>query len=218
MCIIALKPENTFITDKTIEQMWENNSDGAGFMYADRGNVVIVKGLMSLTAFMNEYRKVQRRKLVMHFRIRTHGPVSPRLTHPFWITKGGLAMVHNGIISSYSNATLAGESDTSMYARALSKRYENPLDSICDPLEYERIVKEIGYSKLVFMNGDGETQIVNEKMGHWHNGCWFSNYGYEPYKYSYSSFTSYKTVGATSGDDDWDYSEWLPKGWNRSVD
>ena len=40
MCIIAIKPAGTHLpTTTTIENMWYNNRDGAGFMYAKDGNV-----------------------------------------------------------------------------------------------------------------------------------------------------------------------------------
>lgn len=195
MCIIALKPAGKTITDETLKNMWESNDDGAGFMYADRGKVRVVKGLMTFADFLAAYKRIgDHRKIVMHFRIRTHGAVSPALTHPFWIRKGGLAMVHNGIISSIGhNHAAQDESDTSLYAKILAHRYPDPLEAISSPEEHEKIVKEIGWSKLVFLTGAGEHIIVNEKSGDWEDGCWYSNRSFSNTYRKYGNWTSYYT-------------------------
>jgi predicted glutamine amidotransferase len=191
MCIIALKPAGISIPESSLKNMWDNNDDGAGFMYADRGRVRVVKGLMKFEHFLSAYKRVgDHRKIVMHFRIRTHGAVSAALTHPFWIRKGDLAMVHNGIISSVGSSSGhdAEESDTSLYAKVLAHRYSDPLDALTNQAEVEQIVKEIGWSKLVFLTGEDEHIIVNEKSGDWVGGCWYSN---SSHQHNYRGFKSW---------------------------
>jgi predicted glutamine amidotransferase len=192
MCIIALKPEGFEISEETLRNMWENNDDGAGFMYADRGKVRVVKGLMTFEKFLDAYRRVgEHRKIVMHFRIRTHGTVSPELTHPFWIRKGTLAMVHNGIITATNHHNFSGESDTSLYAKVLAHRYPDPLDALTNQAEVDKIVSEIGWSKLVFLTGDNGHIIINEKSGEWVDGCWFSNSSHKKTYRSFHNWSSY---------------------------
>lgn len=193
MCIIALKPAGAKLSDETIRNMWDNNDDGAGIMYADRGKVRIVKGLMNLEDFKKAYQRIgNHRKMVMHFRIKTHGAVSAELTHPFWIRKGSLAMVHNGIITLTSDMNIGNESDTSIYAKVLAHRYDDPREALRSETELQRITSEIGWSKLVFLDGNNEHIIVNEKSGDWVDGCWFSNSSHKSsYKrWSYSRYTS----------------------------
>jgi predicted glutamine amidotransferase len=187
MCIIAFKPEGIKISEDRLKKMWDSNSDGAGMMYADRGKLRIVKGLMTFDNFLETYKKIgDHRKMVLHFRIKTHGAVIPSLTHPFWVHHGKVAMVHNGVIPS-KQRTCPTESDTSIYAKELGHRYDNVMEALTAPSEYESIVKEIGYSKLVFMDRNGDHFFVNEKMGVWDEGCWFSNYGFQGWSYSWSS-------------------------------
>jgi predicted glutamine amidotransferase len=203
MCIIALKPAGISIPESSLKNMWDNNDDGAGLMYADRGHVRVVKGLMKFEDFLSAYKSVgEHRKIVMHFRIKTHGAVSAELTHPFWIRKGDLAMVHNGVISSVGSTISSyngTESDTSLYAKILSHRYPDPREALENEEEIKRIVSEIGWSKLVFLDSDGEHVIVNEKSGDWVDGCWFSN---GSHKTSYRNFKSYSYYG------DWESTEW----------
>ena len=52
MCIIAIKPAGKeMIPDDIIENMFDYNSDGAGFMYPDLCAVRIRKGFMKLKEF-----------------------------------------------------------------------------------------------------------------------------------------------------------------------
>lgn len=194
MCIIAVKPEGITLPDSIVEGMWNNNSDGAGFMYADRGRVKVVKGLMTLAKFKKALANHMHRKLVMHFRIRTHGDVMPSLTHPFWVVKNGVAMVHNGIIWDFAKKATNHESDSLLFARDIGRRFgNNTMAALADPQINEGIATEIGWSKLVFMDGSGETIFVNEKMGHWKDGVWYSNSGYTTWSWKGSS-TKYGSI------------------------
>jgi branched-subunit amino acid aminotransferase/4-amino-4-deoxychorismate lyase len=66
------------------------------------------------------------------------------------------------------------------------------------------VLIDIGLSKLVFMNGDGRIQILNEQMGHWSDdGVWYSNH----------SYTNYKVYDETFGMIDYN-----PENWQVSAD
>lgn len=117
MCIIAYKPAGkAMFSADLVKNMFENNPDGAGFMYAKDGKVHYAKGYMSLDD-LNKALDVLKKKvdldsvpLVMHFRISTQGGVDKSLCHPFPVCssyasmrklKGtcDCAIAHNGIIS-----------------------------------------------------------------------------------------------------------------------
>lgn len=184
MCIIAMKPEGIILSEGKLRHMWTNNPDGAGFMYAEDGKLHIVKGMMTFASFMSAYNEVgPKRKMVLHFRIRTHGAIKPEMTHPFWINSE-LGMVHNGTIVKVANETTALRSDTAVFAQKLANEYSDPLTAIQNPFHKAMIESFIGYSKLVFMDSTGETYIFNESMGNWEKGVWFSNNGHKPAKTS----------------------------------
>lgn len=192
MCIIALKPAKVSFSKKQLKTMWDNNPHGAGFMYAEDGKVKIVKGLMTLEALWDAIQAVgPLRKLVIHFRIRTHGAQSAELTHPFWIREGKLGMVHNGVIRTLVNETSDAESDTAVFARKLSAAYSNPLLAIRNPFHRDMLEAYIGFSKMVFMEGDGSTYILNEHMGEWSKNVWYSND-------KYKDATKYRTTYTTT--------------------
>jgi len=181
MCIIALKPEKVQFSRAQLKIMWDNNPDGAGFMYAEDGVVKIVKGLMTLDALENAINEVgPLRKLVIHFRIRTHGAISKELTHPFWITENSLGMVHNGVIRNLVNQTSEAESDTAVFARSFADAYVSPLQAIRNPFHRDMLEAYIGFSKMVFLDSKGRHYILNESLGTWENNVWYSNDRFKP--------------------------------------
>lgn len=183
MCIIAVKPEKVQFTKAQLKVMWAANPHGAGFMYAEKGEVKVVKGLSTLAALIKAIDAVgPLRKMVFHFRIRTHGAMSDEMTHPFWVREGKLAMVHNGVIRAVVNETTDKESDTSVFARKLSNNYVDPLAAIQSDFHRQMIEAYIGQSKLVFMDGTGSTYILNEHMGEWSKNVWYSNNKYKEAK------------------------------------
>jgi predicted glutamine amidotransferase len=191
MCIIALKPAKVLLTKTQMKTMWDHNPHGAGFMYAEDGKVKIVKGCLTLDELWKSVQAVgPLRKLVLHFRIRTHGAIGAEMTHPFWIRENKLAMVHNGVIRAMVNATTDQESDTAVFARTLSAAYSNPITAIRNEFHRELLESYIGASKMVFMEGDGTTHILNEHMGEWHNNVWYSN---DRYKAKSSTYTRSET-------------------------
>jgi len=98
MCIIAIKPKKVKISNINLKNCWDNNPDGAGFMYSENNELIIEKGLMTFEDFSESYNKInpENKDVVIHFRYGTHGKVCKELTHPFSINSN-LALVHNGI-------------------------------------------------------------------------------------------------------------------------
>ena len=87
MCIIVAKEKGKSLpSKKTLKRCFDYNSDGAGFMYVDKGKVIIDKGYMSFTSFYNRLKElkekfdIQNKALVMHFRIGTSGKGAKNLT------------------------------------------------------------------------------------------------------------------------------------------
>lgn len=137
MCIIIVKPAGEKLPDENIlTQCFENNPDGAGYMYRDGGKVQIQKGFMSLRSllesleWMEEDIGLTQRDLVIHFRMATHGHIVPELTHPFPISKYSddltslvyscnAAIAHNGILYQYAPKGKGMISDTMLFIRAM---------------------------------------------------------------------------------------------------
>lgn len=216
MCIIAAKPVGVAMpSDNIIENMWNGNSDGAGFMYAEKGSVHIRKGFMTFEKFrdaLDEFcstHDATNTALVMHFRITTHGGTKPENCHPFPISesigmlskldcKTQIGVAHNGIISI---SPRKGISDTMEYiASQLAPLYRGVPDFYRNKHLIEMIYNATT-SRLAFLDSTGEIFTVGSFVED--KGIKYSN---ESYKYTHRYFPcSYAGYG---GWDD-EYSDYM---------
>lgn len=201
MCIIVAKPKNTkMVEESVLKNCWENNSDGAGFMYAVNNRVYIQKGFMTYKSFKRALKRLgdvyslDEIPLVMHFRISTQGGVNPQNTHPFPISAniseltntksssslGGMA--HNGVIPSFSyRKGIQTYSDTLLFVKeAVTQLVHKPSDLNLKPVQ--EALDKIAQSKLSFLTPDGNIQLIGSF--NYNDGVAFSNYSY----YSYGRF------------------------------
>lgn len=197
MCIAILNPNNVTLKKKVLKTCWENNTDGAGMLYLVDGKLTTHKEMTNFDSFYDHYHNVRQKhrtsQIVIHFRISTHGKVNLTNCHPF-IVNDKWGFVHNGIISAAPKHTEF--SDTYMFNREVLQKL--PADWIHNDAIYDLVQEYIGSSKLLFLNTDNEAFIVNEDMGVWDLGCWFSNTTYKASRYyDYGGTKIYK--GATSG-------------------
>ena len=115
----------------TLRRCFEENPDGAGFMWPERGRVQLRKGFMGWgdleSALSSELpRDARGLPVALHFRIATHGRVKPGCCHPFAVCKDYGAMCAESASAAAGfmhNGTLAGldtspdVSDSMAYAR-----------------------------------------------------------------------------------------------------
>lgn len=174
MCIAIYKPEGYTLLPETLETCWDNNPDGAGFMYAEKNKLIIVKGLMSFVEFLTAYTPHENKQLVLHFRIATHGKTNQENTHPFSISKN-LGLIHNGIINKVTCDINKDMSDTWHFI----EKYIKPFQEYCFHPQFKELIEDfIGHNKFILLNNFGEYTIYNESSGSWNTNCWFSNQSY----------------------------------------
>lgn len=184
MCIAIMKSANKKINKATLKRCYDANPDGAGFMYADNKELTVQKGYFTFKEFYKEYKPHENKQVLLHFRIKTHGPIDKNNCHPFLVNKS-LGFIHNGIITGYGDNK---ESDTIAFNNAILKKLvaKHGNNSLFDDPMVELIENVIGYSKLVFLDRHGNYKIMNENKGSWHDGVWYSNNSWkkpEPVKY-----------------------------------
>lgn len=222
MCIIAVKPANVaMIDDKTIENMWYNNDDGAGFMYPAHGGVKIRKGFMTLKALKKALKELSKEidttatPIILHFRIGTSGGNTAANTHPFPVSESlaalqkthlttPLAVAHNGIIDIRPRKK--DISDTMEYILSqLAPLYQLKKDFYRREAGKQLIYNAI-QSKMAFMDAAGRISLIGkfEKDGEYY----FSNSSYKAYYRSYSYWDKW---------DDYNYSKWTKKGYKTRM-
>ena len=179
MCIAIYKPEGKVLSQDTLKECYDNNPDGAGFMYAENKKLHIEKGFFSFDSFYKAYRVHEHKQAVLHFRIKTHGKIDTTNCHPFAVNNA-VGFVHNGIINGFGDAN---HSDTIGFNNAILQPLVHKWGNLAlfqDPI-INLIEGRIGYSKLVFLDRHGNHKIMNEGKGDWDDGVWYSNNSYKPY-------------------------------------
>ena len=179
MCIAIYKPEGKVLSQETLNECYDSNPDGAGFMYAQDKKLHIEKGFFSYDSFYKAFKQHEHKQIVLHFRIKTHGKIDTTNCHPFAVNNA-IGFVHNGIISGFGDSN---HSDTIGFNNAILQPLVHKWGNLAlfqDPI-INLIEGRIGYSKLVFLDRHGNHKIMNEDKGVWDDGVWYSNNSYKPY-------------------------------------
>jgi hypothetical protein len=180
MCIAIFKPKLIRINKKSLKNCFVNNPDGAGYVAHNesKNKLIVKKGFFTFESFWASVKEDMHMKMLLHFRIATHGETNESNCHPF-IVNENLAFIHNGIIRDVRQWNKA-MSDTWHFNEAIMKPLvkDNP-DIWRDDVVALLIENYIGAgSKLVFMNNKGKVRIFNEKAGIMDCDCWWSNASY----------------------------------------
>ena len=208
MCIAILNTKGTTLKKEVLRNCWENNGDGAGILYINNDKKLSVfKEMTSFDNFYKNYSEIKskygKRNIVLHFRISTHGRVNETNCHPF-LVDDSIGFVHNGMI--YDVPTSKEFSDTYMFNQTILKNLK-------EGFEYNETILEMidtfigSGSKLVFLNDNDDYFIVNEKAGHWHLGCWFSNTSYKQVN-SWVDYGGIKKSKVGYSGSSWGYGSW----------
>lgn len=213
MCVIVAKYKEVDLpTLKELENCFDSNSDGAGFMYTHNNKVIIDKGYMTWNNFKKRYEKLCRKynnfknkSLVMHFRIGTSSGNTPQNTHPYPIYKDtkendlhkkyvkcNLGMVHNGIIRDYTPKI---KNPTTNDTQEFVLRYLTPLYANYPEFYKNKYIlnglEDITNSKLCFLDTNDDIYWCGDYVEH--NGVIYSNNSYLDWEpYYYSNYSNYK--------------------------
>ena len=181
MCIAIYLPKNKTLTMETLLNCAKSNPDGFGYGYFKNG-IKITKNVKATRSILNDFINNRleniERDYIVHFRIATTGKISNLTTHPFVVNRN-LIFCHNGILSDFSKGLSMQDikSDTMEFnSKILQKLPTNFIKQDC----YKYLLEEaIGIcNKMILLQSDGTTMILNEKQGHWDKGIWYSNHSY----------------------------------------
>lgn len=189
MCIIAIKDAGVqFPTIDTVETMCDNNPDGFAVVWHTAGDKHSrVYRTMSRDKFLKRYRMIVRRydhrttSLYIHARIATHGSLRLENCHGFVDHPTKLCFAHNGILGIKNRGDLT-DSET------FFRDYFIPTFRHGGWHEAERLINDvIGYSKFVFMDGDGRLRRFGNYIKD-SDGMLYSNGSFRNYRDNYLYF------------------------------
>lgn len=182
MCIAILRKPNAEIPEHFLRNGYENNEHGAGFMYAQNGQLIIKKGYFSFESFFEEYQQVPKECVVaIHFRHATHGAINAENCHPFPINDN-FALIHNGVIPGFGSEEVSDTGDyTNRYLHYLFNLFDESKLNLLDlhapenlAFRYTLYTSSQG-NKLVILRSNGEYLISGENKGKWIDNVWYSN-------------------------------------------
>lgn len=193
MCLLIVKPHDKTLPDEHLREGFDSNRDGWGIAYIDpaTGAVKVRKGVSGYPHFKETYDRILeengKHSIMVHFRLATHGARDSSMCHPFYAA-GGTAVAHNGIMHDYSQPKDSKDdpklSDT---ARFLRDRLNPAILALPKPSDIydagwrDALGKEIGsFNKVAILTPWGGYSIINAQSGHWKDGVWYSNDGYQP--------------------------------------
>jgi len=203
MCVIAHSPKGNELPSVNYRKnMFDHNSDGAGFAYVKDKVVHWEKGFMTFSEFEEALERVsystnlKECDVVMHFRIGTHGGNTPPNTHPFIISRDyndmrklngktrEMVVFHNGIINSVSAANGVSDTMTWIHDR-LYFIYNYDKNCLKNPLITDMITLDINNSKLALVSTRGV-----QRIGSWLEGDDGNLYSNSTYSYPAVSYSS----------------------------
>lgn len=178
MCIAILNTKKGGRLPKNqIQNSWDNNDMGAGLLWSKDNKLNVFK-TYEYDEYLDKYNEIRDDKsvgnIVLHFRIATSGYNGEHNLHPF-LVNNDLGFVHNGVIKGLGNKSF---SDTYQFNDMLKKFNHNFVG--CEMTKYF-ISEYIGYSKLIFLDNKDRYTIINEELGKWNSGNWYSNDSYKQY-------------------------------------
>lgn len=220
MCIAIYSPKGTKVPcEEYLHTSFIHNDDGAGFAFnTDNRDVQIVKGLMTWNDFINTFRRYdneynfEKRGVLIHFRITTHGGTNKECCHPFPLTSdiasmrkpvchSRYAVIHNGIIQLTSFEARSADkcSDTMMFISKYLSKIATNQGWFKNKTNWE-LIYDLADSKIAVLNGYGE---IRSTAGFTQDadGNWYSNSSYKEARVT-TSLTPYRW-GAWD-DDVWD--------------
>lgn len=179
MCLAIYKPASVTISEDNLRNGWIGNPDGGGFAFIQDDNVEIRKGFMTLKDFMAAYKLASEEHpdspFLIHFRIRSMGARDQSNTHPYRLPDGG-ALIHNGTISGTGASYDNGDSDTQLFVRKYGDSLTFDIVNECK----SDLEAALDYNKVAMLWSDGRHIILNESIGQWSEGAWYSNSTYRP--------------------------------------
>lgn len=211
MCVIAVSKIGVRQpSEKQLRDMFVNNPDGAGYMYARNGKVHIHKGFMDVDDFVNAVKAENFTKndaVVYHCRISTQAGVNPFMTHPFPLTESRkycealdvtcpTGIAHNGIIRMTSSAKETRFSDTVIFITDYMTKLIRYDTDLSDPAIME-MIEHLTNSKWAIMDGvTGDIVTVGYFLND--SGLLFSNSTYKPYVPVTNTKTLFKGFGKSA--------------------
>ena len=226
MCLIIKTDEPSKLSLNLLETAYNNNSDGFGVMFCNKGKLhtqkIVPKTFKDVEKLWSKYKNLDV-PMGLHFRFNTNGETVRAMSHPFQVlskAKGDdrdMWVMHNGP-QLPTPMIDDNKSDTHQFVKFIIRPQLSANPKLLYNAEWQEMIEElIGTDKLLFLDGKTkEFVIYNEEQGKdIDNIGWLSNtYSIQPsfsstrdYEYDFETNTMKKKKSDWLDDDDWGYED-----------
>lgn len=211
MCLLTVCEPNHTPTREQLTTASCKNPHGFGYAIVAGDKIISNRG-MSAKKIINEFLAMREKYpdgyAMWHARLATHGVKNELNCHPFMVGGvGGSGMIylaHNGMLD-IEPAKGDKRSDTRIFAEDWLPSIG--VKSLDNPYMMELISSWAHGSKICVLSVDPgldyQMYLINEHLGKWVDGIWWSNEGYKPAPI-YTPTTTYTTSTAWQADENYD--------------
>jgi len=199
MCLLIATTGASKPSKKALKRAAVANPDGFGFAVIGDNKIYTYRSMdigKTISEYFTARDEFPNGDSIFHLRITTHGETNVENCHPF-IVNDDVVMGHNGMLPIKEDN---GRSDTRIFAEDWLPEFD--LGDLLDTQKgFQELETFASGSKLAFLNTSSllrqSLYIVNERLGHWNEGVWYSNNSYKK-NYGYS-FGTYKPGSTYTG-------------------
>jgi hypothetical protein len=188
VCLLCVMEPNVTPTREQLINATSNNPDGFGYAFHCGDRIITGRGMDAdevVDRFLRIREGLPNTWAMFHARYTTHGSTSKANCHPFRMNGDPSTVIgHNGIIP-IDVPKGDDRSDTRYFA---DEWLPELLELLDDDKGFAELEQLVGASKVAVFTHDerlsSQVYILNEQMGHWAKGIWWSNdtYKYDWYK------------------------------------
>lgn len=195
MCLLCVMEPNNTPTREQLLNAAEANPHGFGFAIMTDDRILTGRGMNAeevIDRFLHIRQGFPDSWAMFHTRYTTHGTTSKANCHPFRVAGDpDIVLAHNGVLPLNP---ADDRSDTRLFAEEWLP--ELGIESLDDETTFAYLEHWAKGSKIAIFSRsevlEHSVYILNEHLGHWKDGIWWSNYSYEPYKpTAYSDWGKY---------------------------
>lgn len=184
MCLLIVAKPNSTPKKKSLVCACDSNPHGFGFAFHTGSKIYTFHSLDADQAIENFFKmrsKYPEAWAMFHARYATHGSVKLENCHPFNVGSDKKTILgHNGILPIVPSLG-DDRTDSQLFADEFLPAFG--LESLDDANFFDELEEFIGGSKIAIFTTDSRLEnqiyILNENLGHWVKGVWYSNNSYQ---------------------------------------
>lgn len=206
MCLLCVFEPGSGPTKQELMNAADSNPHGYGYAFLTDDRILTGRGMNAeevIDRFLRIREGFPNTWAMFHARYTTHGLTDKSNCHPFRVGHSvDTVLAHNGILD-VDVPKWEHRSDTRIWAEDFMPEFMTWLD---DKDGFEQLEDWAAGNKIAIFTLDPKMEnnvyIINEGLGHWDNGRWWSN---TTYKESwYSNYRKTQTMGSLRSHSLWD--------------